>query len=99
MIWYKYLRKLEYRVFRQRPVDNYIVDFYCPKYKLVIEIDGERHLTSEGKEYDEERTIVLEQYGLKVIRFLNEDILRGLESVVHKIEETIEKTGRLGRFE
>lgn len=85
-IWHGYFRAFKYPVLRQRPIDNYIVDFYCPEYRLIVEIDGESHFTEEGKVYDEERTKILEQYGLKIIRFLNEDVLKNLEGVVGKLE-------------
>jgi very-short-patch-repair endonuclease len=70
-IWYSYLRSFPFRVLRQKPIDNFIVDFYCAKLKLVIEIDGDSHYTNEGREYDIERTKILAGYGLKVIRFSN----------------------------
>ena len=50
-----------YRVHRQRPIDNFIVDFYCPKLKLVIEIDGDIHYTENAQEYDLQRTEILEE--------------------------------------
>lgn len=80
-LWYDFLRNYKYRVLRQRPIDHYIVDFYCPELNLVIEIDGETHFTEEGKQYDEERTKVLEGYGLRVMRFLNTEVLNNLEGV------------------
>ena len=86
-LWYGYLRDFEYRVLRQKPIDNYIVDFYCPKLKLVIEIDGETHFTEDGKACDERRTAILESYGLRIIRFMNPDVLRNFEGVCQKIEE------------
>jgi very-short-patch-repair endonuclease len=89
-IWYSYFCSCEFRVLRQRPIDNYIVDFYCPKYKLIIEIDGDNHFTEEGKVYDQERTATLEKYGLKVIRFQNHDVMKHMESVVKKIEEIMD---------
>ena len=89
-IWYGYLRNFEHPVLRQRPIDNYIVDFYCPEYRLIVEIDGDSHFTDDGKVYDEERTKILEQYGLRVLRFTNEDVLQNLEGVIGGIEEAIE---------
>ena len=63
-IWYDYLqplqKQIEMRILRQRPIDQFIVDFYIPKAKLVIEIDGETHFSEEGRAYDLERTEVLE---------------------------------------
>ncbi len=62
-LWYDYLKKLKVRVLRQRPIDHFIVDFYCASAKLVIEVDGEEHASPEGVAYDLERTRVLEGYG------------------------------------
>ena len=86
-LWYGFLRNFRYRVLRQKPIDNYIVDFYCPKLKLVIEIDGETHFTEEGKVYDEKRTNILKSYDIKVIRFTNPDVLSNFEGVCQKIDE------------
>jgi very-short-patch-repair endonuclease len=74
-LWYGYLRLFKHRVLRQRPIYNYIVDFYCPKLKLVIEIDGSAHDSDPSKEYDEARSAVLEGYGLKVIRCTNDEVM------------------------
>jgi len=86
-LWRGYLRHFRYRVLRQRPIDHFIVDFYCPNLKLVIEVDGEIHFTEEGKEYDAERTTTLEGYGLKVLRVCNTDVIHNLPGVAEKIEE------------
>jgi very-short-patch-repair endonuclease len=83
-IW-QFLRTLPYQVLRQRVIDNFIVDFYCASFKLVIEIDGDSHFTDEGKAYDEERTKILEGYGIKVIRFTNDEVLNNFEGVCEKI--------------
>ena len=86
-LWYGFLRTFRYRVLRQRPIDNYIVDFYCAQLKVVIEVDGETHFSNEGKEYDEARTKVLEGYGLRVLRFTNEEVLNNFEAVFDVIEK------------
>lgn len=86
-LWETLLRKkqlLGLRFLRQRPIDNYIVDFYCPKQKLVIEIDGEIH--EQHKEYDADRTIILERYGVRVLRFSNNEILKNISGVESKIK-------------
>ena len=85
-IWQLYLRNFKYRVLRQRVIDHYIVDFYCPKLKLVIEIDGEIHDKEEIKVYDEQRTLFLEVYGLEVIRFTNYQIFKDFEKVCNQID-------------
>jgi len=86
-LWYGYLRTFKYRVLRQRPIDNYIVDFYCASLKLVIEIDGDTHLTEDGKKYDEARSKILEGYGLQVFRFTNDEVLNSFPAVCQAIEE------------
>ena len=67
-LWYDFLRNYSIKIYRQRPIDQYIVDFYCSKAHLVIELDGSQHYTQEGIEYDTIRTEILEKYQLKVIR-------------------------------
>lgn len=88
-IWKNYLKSFPYRVYRQRPIENFIVDFYCPKLKLVIEIDGDSHYTENAQDYDRERTQFLQTYGLKVIRFKNDDVLSNFTGVVNVIEGLI----------
>ena len=74
---------------RQHPIDRYIVDFICMEKRLVVEADGEIHQEPEQKEYDRERTAELEGYGLKVIRFTNEEILTDIFKALKKIETYI----------
>lgn len=68
--------------YRQKPIGNYIVDFYCAKYKIIIELDGSQHYTDEGLEYDSERDTYLKFMGLKVLRFTNIQIMNELNSVL-----------------
>jgi len=88
-IWYDYLRNFPYRVYRQRPIDNFIVDFYCPKLKLVIEIDGASHYSENARNRDQQRTERLQGYGLNVIRFNNQEVLNNFTGVVTFIEGLI----------
>lgn len=88
-IWYDYLRHFRYRVYRQRPIDNFIVDFYCPKLKLVIETDGNHHYTDRARASDRARTEILQGYGLSVIRFSNQEVLDNFTGVVLSIEGLI----------
>ena len=85
-LWYQYLAKSPVRFLRQKPIDNYIVDFYCPKKKLVIEIDGSQHYTKEGIEYDRTRTNILNQYKISVIRFTNSQIRNNFIEVCEHID-------------
>jgi len=73
----------------QHPIDIFIVDFYCHKYKLVVEVDGEIHLSQ--KEYDEARTAELERFGITVIRFTNDEVMNAIDKVVEKIREHLIK--------
>ena len=82
------LFKFKFR--RQHPIDIFIVDFYSHPVLLVIEVDGEYHLNFEQKEYDIGRSAELENWGLKIIRFSNDEILKNLDNVVGKIREEIE---------
>ena len=68
----------------QHPMDIFIADFYCHKFKLVVEIDGGIHETQ--KEYDEGRTAELESWGLTIIRFSNEEVMNDIEKVVEMIK-------------
>jgi len=77
------------RFFRQYSVGPYILDFYCPKARLAIELDGETHLPSEQRMYDSERTKYLEANDIKVIRFWNDEIENNLEVVLEKIFKLI----------
>lgn len=88
-LWFRYLRGFKHPVLRQKPIDNYIVDFYCPALGLVIEIDGDSNYTDEGKVYDEKRSRTLKSYGLKILRFTNIDVLKNLEGVCQRIEELL----------
>ncbi|NEO85714.1 MAG: endonuclease domain-containing protein [Spirulina sp. SIO3F2] len=85
-LWYDYLHTFKYRVLRQRPIDHFIVDFYCRKLKLVIEVDGESHFTEQQQAYDIERTQKLESYGLTVLRFTNQQVLQDFAGVCAVIE-------------
>ena len=69
---------------RQKPIDNYIVDFYCKRLKLCIEIDGYSHNFKE--EYDKKRQNKLESFGIKVVRFEERQVLNDLDNVLSEIE-------------
>ena len=79
-------RQLEGRKFRrQHSIGNHIVDFYCPKEKLVIELDGTAHYTPEGSDKDEKRDAYINGLGIKVLRFENRDIFNNLDAVLEVI--------------
>lgn len=74
---------------RQHPLANYIVDFYCHKLKLVIEVDGGIHDLEENKRLDAERQKNIEDLGITVIRFSNNEVLYKIEEVLNKIKSYI----------
>jgi len=74
---------------RQHPVDIFVLDFYCHEIKLAIEVDGRIHLKREIQEYDEGRSHDIEKFGIKMLRFTNEQILNNLNEVQTTILNTI----------
>ena len=93
-LWYDFLRTYPVRFLRQKVLGKYIVDFYCAEAKLVVELDGSGHCTESGKQYDEERTAFLEEYGLTVIRIPNSEINNNFRGVCDYIHHTVEQSLR-----
>ena len=71
--------------YRQKPIGDYIVDFFCPGAKLVVEVDGSHHLAGEKIEYDRIRDEYLSSLGLRVLRFTNTEVLTHIEGEMRKI--------------
>jgi very-short-patch-repair endonuclease len=90
-LWYEFLRDYRVRFQRQKPIDKYIVDFYCAKARLVIELDGSGHYNKEMQKNDAERTAVLSQYHLTILRFNNLDIDKDFYGVCTVIEKAYRK--------
>ena len=93
-VWYQILRGHDPEFHRQRIIGNYIVDFYCPKLKLIIEIDGYQHFFEENKEYDSKRTEYFEKLGFYVLRFENTEVKKDFENVryiINNVCESLEK--------
>jgi very-short-patch-repair endonuclease len=88
-LWEEYLHNLPVRILRQKPIDRFIVDFYCASVKLAIELDGQQHYTEEGMIYDTERSAVLAGYGIKVIRFSNQDVMNDFDRVCKQITDSL----------
>ena len=88
-LWYLFLQKYPIKIYKQRIIDKYIVDFYCAAAKLVIELDGSQHYEPQATADDTERTAALEQYGLKVIRYSNREIDREFTAVCQQIDQII----------
>jgi len=79
-------RKLKGKKFRrQHAIANYVADFYCNESKLVIELDGNFHTVEETKEYDKSRTNLLNELGIIVLRFWNEEVIKDPGKVIKKI--------------
>jgi very-short-patch-repair endonuclease len=90
-LWSKVrLRQLKgYQFFRQRVIGNYIVDFYCPGAKLVIEVDGSQHYLEDGAAADRKREGYLNRRGLKVLRFTDTEVLKNIEGVIENLLENM----------
>jgi len=83
---------LELRFRPQHPIDIFIADFYCHPIKLVIEVDGEVHKSVEQREYDSGRTGELNYWGIKVIRFTNDEVENDIEKVINEIKQVYIKS-------
>lgn len=87
MLWQRLRRKqiLGLQFYRQKPLLNFIVDFYCSAANLVIECDGGQHYTEDGLEADQARDEALSELGLVVLRFSNRQIVTEIDAVVEQI--------------
>jgi len=84
-LWHILLKHITPRFVRQKIIGFYIVDFYCPKLKLIVEIDGEQHYFEENAEYEKRREKFLNESGYKMLHFYNSDINKHIRDV----EQTI----------
>ncbi len=86
-LWSKIRRKQlkDYQFYRQKNIGDYIVDFYCPAVKLIVEIDGGQHYSEENIVKDEARDKFLDGLGFKVLRFSNRDIFKRMDGVLEEI--------------
>ncbi len=91
-LWYEFLRNYTIRFQRQKAIGNYIVDFYCAKARLVIELDGGGHYTAEQIGKDNIRTKELESMNLTVLRICNLDIDRNFNGVCEHIDLAVKKS-------
>ena len=89
-LWYLFLRKYPVKIYKQRIIGRFIVDFYCASARLVIEVDGSQHYESRGMAYDSMRSQFLTGLGLQGLRFSNRDIGREFRSVCEQIDTTIQ---------
>lgn len=91
-LWYDYLKNKDVRFIRQKVFGNYIVDFYCSKARLVIELDGSQHFEEQAIKYDNERTAYLEQYGLTIIRIPNNEVKQNFDGVCEYLDNVISQS-------
>ncbi len=96
-LWYDYLSTYRPRFHRQVTMAHFIVDFYCPAARLVVELDGSQHYEEDAAAYDRERTELLEGLGCIVIRYSNRDVDRNFagvcEDIDRKVRELLRKRG------
>lgn len=90
-LWHDFLSSYPIRFRRQEILGEYIVDFYCRKAKLIIEIDGAQHYTPDSIKYDKKRTAYFFNSGIKVIRFLNKDINYEFEDACVYIDKIVKQ--------
>ena len=88
-LWFEFLSYLPEKFTRQKPLGSYIADFYCPRVRLVIEIDGDSRFTPGGEAHDDERTTALAALNVRVIRFTNLEVREQFESVCVRIQEAL----------
>ncbi|MFA7404566.1 MAG: DUF559 domain-containing protein [Pelobacteraceae bacterium] len=86
-----------FRFRRQHPFERFVLDFYCCEAKLAVELDGGQHNESETIVRDTERTAFLEQHGIQVIRFWNNEVFQNLEGVLQSVYDAVLQ--RVGRGE
>jgi len=94
MMW-KYLKKKQLRGYdfdRQRPIDKYIVDFYCKELFLAIEIDGESHYGNPERDQKKDKRLI--ECGVTVLRFDDMDVRHQLDKVLGKIEKWIDENAK-----
>ena len=88
--WYTFLRYLPVKFVRQKVIGNYIVDFYCPSKKLILELDGSQHYEEVQARYDAKRTEFFNKYGITVMRISNCEIAKDYEGVKKAILHSIQ---------
>ena len=96
-LWSRLRRKqlLSIQFYRQKPIGNYIVDFFAPKAKLVVEVDGSQHRRKDHTKKDKQRDAYLGRLGLDVLRFDSRQVLLETDAVVEVIFQTMEARLRL----
>ena len=91
-LWYDFLRSYPVKFTRQKVLGKYIADFYSAEAKLIIELDGSQHYEEESRTKDQERTMFLEAYGLKVIRIPNNEVMHNFRGVCEYIDLAVQNS-------
>jgi very-short-patch-repair endonuclease len=93
ILWSKLNRNqiLGLQLRRQHPINIFIADFYCVRIKLLIEVDGSIHEITEYQEHDQSRSEILNDFGITVIRFTNEQIIEEIDSIIEQIKTVAQK--------
>jgi very-short-patch-repair endonuclease len=93
LLWIQLKNKqlLGQRVLRQYSVGSYVLDFYIPKLKLAIEVDGVTHATDEEKEYDRHRQEEIENLGIRFLRFTNPEVYRDMSNILQEITDKVKE--------
>ena len=91
-LWYDFLRSYPIKFLRQKILGKYIVDFYCAEAKLIVELDGSQHYEIREMEYDTERTVYLEQYGIQVLRIPNNEVNQNFSGVCEYIDLAVRQS-------
>ena len=88
-LWYDFLKDYPVKFYRQKVMGKYIVDFYCSKADLVIELDGSQHYEENGMQYDSQRDEYLKSYGLDILRIPNNEINTNFDGVCEYLDKLI----------
>ena len=88
-LWYDFLKAYPIQFKRQYPIGNYIVDFYCYRGRVVVELHAYQHCEPEAICYDEKRTQCLQQKGLCILRISNLDVMKNFDGVCQNIDMTV----------
>ena len=91
-LWYDFLRSYPIKFLRQKILGKYIVEFYCAEAKLIVELDGSQHYETREMEYDTERTVYLEQYGIQVLRIPNNEVNQNFSGVCEYIDLAVRQS-------
>ena len=90
-LWYQFLRRYPVQWNRQKVIGGYIVDFYCKRAMLIVELDGSQHYQKDAQEYDAVRTAYLSSLDFQVLRFTNTEINQAFRSVCDEIDLAVQR--------